>query len=187
MIQTPTKYLSFEEYLTYFDGTDNRYELVNGHLVLMTPPTGEHEDIVHFLYDTLRDEINRLQLDLVVRISNTGVRTAEDKSRLPDLVVITQEQRRSLRNRPGVLQTPPLLAVEVTSESTLNSDYRFKRSEYATREIFEYWIVDPINKKMTVLLLVEGFYEAVEFTGTDEIISQTFPELSLNVEQILQV
>lgn len=40
---------------------------------------------------------------------------------------------------------------------------------------------------MTVLLLVEGFYEAVEFIGTDEIVSQTFPEFALNVEQILQV
>lgn len=49
MTQTPVK-LSFEEYLTYDDGTDNRYELVDGKRLLMPPPTGDHEDIVDFLY-----------------------------------------------------------------------------------------------------------------------------------------
>jgi Uma2 family endonuclease len=30
-----TKKLTFEEYLTYSDGTDTRYDLVNGELVAM--------------------------------------------------------------------------------------------------------------------------------------------------------
>lgn len=33
MTQTPVK-LTFEEYLAYDDGTDNRYELVDGELVM---------------------------------------------------------------------------------------------------------------------------------------------------------
>jgi Uma2 family endonuclease len=33
------------------------------------------------------------------------------------------------------------------------------------REIPEYWIVDPIERKITVLQLVEGWYETAEFTG----------------------
>jgi Uma2 family endonuclease len=52
MVQTPTKRLTFEEYLAYDDGTDNRYELVNGDLVLMPPPTGQHADIVDPLDNT---------------------------------------------------------------------------------------------------------------------------------------
>ena len=36
MTRTPVK-LSFEEYLVYDDGTDVRYELVDGELVPMTP------------------------------------------------------------------------------------------------------------------------------------------------------
>ncbi len=36
MTQTPIK-LSFEEYLGYDDGTDKRYELVNGELVVLPP------------------------------------------------------------------------------------------------------------------------------------------------------
>ncbi len=44
--------ITFEEYLAYTDA-DNRYELVNGELICMTPPTGQHADIVEFLVDVL--------------------------------------------------------------------------------------------------------------------------------------
>ncbi|WP_367889252.1 Uma2 family endonuclease [Leptolyngbya iicbica] len=39
----------------------------------------------------------------------------------------------------------PLLVVEVVSPGKVNEDrdYRYKRSEYATRGIGEYWIIDP--------------------------------------------
>lgn len=186
MTQTSTKQqFTFEEYLTYDDGTDNRYELVNGELVLMTPPTGRHADIVDFLQERFKVEIKRLNLDWAVRPGNVGVRTTETKSRLPDLVVITEAQRQALRNTAAVLQSPPPLVVEVVSEKTKTIDYRSKRSEYAALDIPEYWIVDPLQEKVTVLLLFEGLYEETVVRGSDRIISQTFPELTLRAEQVL--
>lgn len=79
-----------------------------------------------------------------------------------------------------------LLAVEVVSPESVKCDYRFKRSEYAALGIPEYWIVDPLEDKITVLLLVEGFYDPNEFIGIEQIVSQTFPELALTTEQVLQ-
>lgn len=38
MVRSPVK-LTFEEYLRYDDRTDNRYELEDGNLVLMPPPS----------------------------------------------------------------------------------------------------------------------------------------------------
>jgi len=38
---------------------------------------------------------------------------------------------------------------------------------------------------LTVLLLVEGLYEETVFTGTQQIVSQTFPELTLTAQQLL--
>lgn len=55
-VQTPVK-LTFEEYLAHDDG-DNRYEFVNGELILMAPPTGRHADIIDFLIDTFKAQIN---------------------------------------------------------------------------------------------------------------------------------
>ncbi|MEA5532471.1 hypothetical protein [Crocosphaera sp. XPORK-15E] len=41
-LQTTEKLYSFEDYCTYDDGTDNRYELVEGKLDLMNSPTFRH-------------------------------------------------------------------------------------------------------------------------------------------------
>jgi Uma2 family endonuclease len=53
-------------------------------------------------------------------------------------------------------------------------------------EIPEYWIVDPLQSKLTVLILVEGWYESTEFTHQDLIQSQTFADLRLTAEQVLR-
>ncbi|MEH1767739.1 Uma2 family endonuclease [Nostoc sp.] len=39
---TTTPKLTFEEYLKYDDGTDTRYELVNGELIPMSLGSGQH-------------------------------------------------------------------------------------------------------------------------------------------------
>jgi Uma2 family endonuclease len=79
-----------------------------------------------------------------------------------------------------------LLAIEIVSPDSIKRDYRFKRAEYASFGIPEYWIVDPAAQKVTLLLLIEGLYEETVFQGDDPIQSQTFPALALTVNQILQ-
>lgn len=93
-----------------------------------------------------------------------------------------------MRNRGAVIelnQPPPLLVVEVVSESTKIVDYRAKRVEYNVLNISEYWIVDPLTSKVTVFRLIEELYEPVEFVDTERIQSQIFPELELTDEQML--
>ncbi len=43
---TTNTQLTFEQYLTSDDATDNRYELEDGKLILMNPPTGRHALII---------------------------------------------------------------------------------------------------------------------------------------------
>ncbi|WP_339381300.1 Uma2 family endonuclease [Brasilonema sp. UFV-L1] len=76
-------------------------------------------------------------------------------------------------------QSPPLLIVEVVSLELIKRDYRYKRSEYAALEVPEYWIVDPMEAKISVLLLEEGLYEETVFTNSQRVISRTFPELAI--------
>ena len=185
MTQTTTKTkLTFEEYLTYDDGTDNRYELENGKLILMNLPTFDHALIIRFLTNALEAEITRLNLPWLT-LYGVGVRTSITRSRIPDISVINREQiiRRDIS---AILESAALLAVEIVSTESKTRDYRFKRSEYSVVGIPEYWIVDPLEKKVTVLTWLEGLYEQVEFRGDESIVSQTFPELALTVEQVLQ-
>jgi Uma2 family endonuclease len=151
MVDLLTKTYSFEEYLAYNDGTDNKYELVDGELKLMPTASGLHALILVFIYDILRAEIDRIKQQWKVMPGTLGVRTAKNKSRIPDLLVLSQSQCQEIRKMPAaVLETPPLLAVEIVSQGNPDDDYRYKRSEYTVREIPEYWIIDPEKEKISV-------------------------------------
>ncbi|MCF4970579.1 Uma2 family endonuclease [Nostoc sp. CMAA1605] len=185
MTQTTTNHLySFEEYLAYDDGTDSRYELVDGKLELMNPPTFRHLLIAKFIEISFDAEIKRLNLPWLC-LREAGVRTGWRKSRLPDVYVIPSEQVMGFLDESAVCQSAPLLVVEIVSPDSIKRDYRHKRSEYAALEVPEYWIVDPIESKITILLLSEGLYEEQEFSGSQQLVSGIFPEIQLTVEQVL--
>ncbi|WP_254174494.1 Uma2 family endonuclease [Planktothrix pseudagardhii] len=187
MTQTPVK-LTFEEYLTYDDGTDNRYELEDGVLIPMTPASPIHSDIIEFLYDTFKAEVKRLGLDLKIKQGDVGIRTQINRSRQPDIVIIQGEDWRRLRQlkKSAILEVPALLVVEVVSpgEDNENRDYVKKITEYAEFGISEYWIIDPLTEEVIINFLMNGSYENTIFIGQQNIVSQLFPEINLTVEQI---
>lgn len=184
MVTTATK-LTFEQYLAYDDGTDDRYELEDGALILMAPPTGRHALIIRLLSNTFEAEIRRLEFPWA-SLQMVGVRTAPRRSRLPDLCVVPLEVMQECLDTSAIIEFDVLLAVEIVSPESIKRDYRFKRAEYASFGIPEYWIVDPVTQKVTVLRLVEGLYEEVQYQGTEQVRSETFPTLTLTVKQILQ-
>ncbi len=81
--------------------------------------------------------------------------------------------------------------------STWEVDYIDKLDEYQRLGIPEYWIVDylavgsrdligdPKQPTVSIYQLVEGQYQVNQFRGNEQIISATFPELTLTVDQIL--
>ncbi|HBB34194.1 MAG TPA: Uma2 family endonuclease [Cyanobacteria bacterium UBA8803] len=187
-----TKKLTFSEYLKYSDGTDTRYELVDGELIPMTLGTGFHGAIAEFLNDAFKDEARKRGLPLTAKDMKIGVRSPRggrwDTSRIPDVTVLPIEQWEALAHREAVIELnepPPILVVEIVSESTKTADYRTKRSEYAVLNIQEYWIVDPLVEMVTVCSLADGFYDAVSFRGNERIVSATFPKLELTAAQVL--
>ncbi len=192
MTQTPLK-LTFEEYLTYDDGTDNRYELVDGELVMVPLPTGEHSDAINLLSDVFKAEISKQQQTWIVK-RDVGVyvginpNSGKDRSRTPDLCIMTTEQWavvKAQKSKAAVMRTAPLRVVEIVSPSSKKTDYQAKEQEYRTIGIPEYWIVDLQQAKVIVLLLVDGCYESTEFKRTDSIVSRTFSQLNLTAEQVL--
>ncbi|MBE9058010.1 MULTISPECIES: Uma2 family endonuclease [Sphaerospermopsis] len=187
--QAPVNYFSFEDYYAYDDGTGNRYELVDGELVLMPPESIFNSDISRRLLFALSKCVPLYMLaykEIMIEVSGRRA-----KVRIPDLLVLGEECRTALEaTKKGTItheMPPPLIAIEVVSPGTENEvrDYRFKRSEYAARGISEYWIVDPVQNKITVLSLVEGFYEEFIYTGDELIKSEVLPEIKIKVSDIL--
>ncbi len=116
MTQSPTKNLTFEEFLTYDDGTDNRYELVNGELVMVPLPTADHADEIDLLLEIFRAEISRQGLpwkasDKVGVYIGKFPKTGRDFSRTPDVCIMKSEDWLKIKadKTAAVLKTVPLM------------------------------------------------------------------------------
>ncbi len=193
-INTPNSRLTFADYLTYFDGSDTRYELVNGKLIPIAIGTGEHGETLNRIYKAFDSEIDKQSYPWTVMQGKVGVRCPRgiglDTVRVPDVMVLHQDDWQSLRERKAVIDfdlSAPLLVIEVTSLSTKNVDYRAKRTEYAARDIPEYWIVDSTEAKVSVLINSDGWYDVTEFCNNDLIISPTFQELKLTPQSFFSI
>jgi Uma2 family endonuclease len=188
MTATTPKLFTLEEYLEYDDGSDTKYELVDGELIEMPPESDRNNLIAIYLLLKFGKFVPaRLLRHKDTEIVVMGKRT---RVRLPDLIVLTEDLFLALGGKRATIMPdmpPPALVVEVVSPGKANSDrdYRYKRSEYAAREILEYWIVDPEKAIITVLSLVEGLYEEAVFHTSELIHSQIFPQLHLTAVQIL--
>lgn len=181
------RFLSFEEYLSYDDGTENLYELFNGELIAVPPESGENVEIASYLFALFLPIVGHRQvrghgLELEVR--------GEPRNRYPDFTIIREEHIQQLkrRNTLRLEMAPPELVIEVVSpgEVQRNRDYIAKRNQYQDLGIPEYWIVDPARATVMVLRLTNGLYEETVFNGSDRIISPTFPQLILTAAQILR-
>ncbi|WP_457503647.1 Uma2 family endonuclease [Thermostichus sp. MS-CIW-25] len=187
-----TARLRLAEYLQYSDGSDTRYELVAGELVPMALPTGRHVQIQNFLSRVFEAEIARQQLPWTVIQGGLGIQSPRGNRwatvRIPDVVVLPLEQWQEMGSREALIRLedpPPLLVVEVVSESSRAADYRAKRAEYCVLGIGEYWIVDPLEEKVSLLLLHEGWYDVLELQGSERLPSKVFVGLELQAGEIL--
>ena len=193
----PKLKVSFEEYLTYLDRTGTRYELVNGKLAAMNPPTWQHILIARFLERALEAEIQRIGYAWLP-VQGAGQRVEEETSRLPDLLVVAVEAIQPTLNQCAVLEEAAILAIEIVSESSTADDYLHKLAEYEMLGIPEYWIVDylalgasryigkPKQPTISIYQLVNGEYQISQFQGSDRLVSPTFPELELTAEQVMK-
>ncbi len=178
--------LSLADYLSLEDGPEALCEFVDGEIIEM-PPESEENVLVagylmaQFLKVVPFDRVRRNETEIIVA----------GRARLPDLMIISEALVTALEGRRRSTITEempaPLLVVEVVSPGKKNEDrdYRYKRSEYAVRGIEEYWIIHPAEAKVTVLKLVDGWYEAQEPRQDAMLQSPQFPELSLRVAKLL--
>ena len=195
MTQATRPRLTIEEFLTYDDGTNTRYELVDGVLVEMGAESTINTLIAGFLFATfLQLGIPAYQIGFKQWIAvSDSTATARD----PDLIVHSEASFAAIEGASQAIikaEMPnPLLVVEVVSpgkpgEDNYDRDYVEKPKEYATRGIPEFWQVDPNPDRAVVIVLTlkNGAYQSREFRGSDRVISVTFPGLQLTAEQILR-
>ena len=186
------QFKSFEEYLAAdpSDLPEGRYEYWHGELVPVISESGFNALLANCLFLALANAGVPIA---VLRPHSCEVEVPGlPRTRFPDLTVLAEEhvalierQERFTRDMP-----PPRLLVEVVSPGDEDSenyqrDYVQKSHQYAAILVPEYWIIDPDRAVVLVGLLTDGKYQFQTFTGNQQLISSTFPAVSLTAKQVL--
>lgn len=156
-------------------------EFVDGVLQFLPMPTESHQILVAYFYDVLRAIVGQSG---IVLFSGLRVQVRPGKVREPDVVLMLHEHRTKRSNRVWLGAD---LAVEIVSEDDPQRDYQVKRVDYAEAGIREYWIVDPRDESVTLLVLEHGqqtYTEIGRFQGDQRCESRLLLDLSLTPHQI---
>jgi Uma2 family endonuclease len=194
MTVTAQRRMTLEEFLAYDDGTDTRYELVDGVLVEMGAESTINTRIASYLHGMFIFLLG-LSSDLVAFKQKIQVSSSYVSARDPDLIIHTEASDLAIDGLSEAclkLNDPnPAIVIEVVSPGNENSDnyqrdYEQKPVEYADRGIPEMWMIDPERSVVLIGTLTDGAYQFQEFRGGDAVISPTFPALKLTAIEILK-
>ena len=175
--------MSLDEFLALSE-TDERLELFDGVLYVMSTPTKDHQFLMGQLYVLFVLYLDSFALPPAeVYQDITTILTVElQRAVEPDLVVILAGRTDigGVRHVEGV----PDIVVEILSTDR-NHDLVFKRRIYAEAGVREYWIFDPVNDRVLPLELRDGDYvERPALTATDTLTTPLLPGLSIPLADI---
>ena len=174
------KRYTYKDYLEISD--DNRYEIIEGGLMMVPAPIPFHQKIskkiefefVKFVEGKKLGEVFDAPCDVILDEENVVQ---------PDIMVILNKNLNIIKekNISGV----PDLIVEILSESTAYIDLIKKKKLYERFQVKEYWIVDPAEKTITVYSLKKNkFIEIKTFSQDETLSSPLFSGFSLSVSDM---
>ncbi len=173
--------MSFEEFLVWAD-EDTRAEWVDGEVLLMSPASDRHQDLLGLLVACVRAFAEAHQAG-VVRFG-PYVMKVPGSAREPDLIFVAEENRGRITT--NYLDGPADLAVEIVSPDSRTRDRRDKLREYESAGVREYWLIDPEREQAEFYhLAADGRYATLPVE--DGIVrSLVLPGLWLRVDWLWQ-
>ena len=158
-VEAPAK-LTYKDYCETPD--DERYELLDGKLMMVPAPNMKHQRVLGRLYIELHRFNEEHQLGEVYMAPCDVVLSDTDVVQ-PDLLWISRsrEDRLTEANVRGA----PDLVIEILSPSSAKRDRVDKPELYGRHGALEYWIVDPVAETIAVHRLRDGRLELAETFG----------------------
>ena len=179
-IPNPAIKFTYEDYLNAPE--DERYELLDGELVMALAPGERHQSVsirlgwklVQFVTENRLGKVYPAPFDVV--LSDLDVVQ-------PDLIFVSNERAHIIT--PANIQGGPDLVVEILSPSTAERDKTFKYALYAEHGVGEYWMVNTDAKTITVLLLRERGFAVESIYGEGETLeSPTLGGFALTIDDV---
>ena len=130
------------EDLKLLPDSSNRYEIIDGHLLMTRAPHWKHQKAIGQTYSILNTWSETSQLGETV--PTPGVIFDDADNVIPDVVWISHQRLAAGVDEEGHFTIAPELIIEVLSPGTQNErrDRETKLKLYAERGVQEYWILD---------------------------------------------
>ncbi len=140
---------SYEDYLEIDQSTPDRerYELIFGHIYMMSGASREHQDIVGNIFFVLKQLQKESDCTPVIAPYDLKIECAGAINVVqPDILLYCEDEQR------------PCAIFEVLSPSTAYKDKSIKKDLYEQCGILNYFIVDPLAKTIDKFSLKEEKY-----------------------------
>lgn len=161
---------------------DQKADLLQGVIYLASPESPDHNKLVRWVTIVLGSFIEQRQLGELT-INKVAYRLSGHTAPEPDLGFVSVD--RVDRIKPGYIDGPPDLAIEIVSPDSVDRDYEDKRRRYEEAGVREYWIIDPLEKSATFLVR-EGELFVERFPPEQMYESTVLPGLTLDVRWLWQ-
>ena len=141
---------------------DNRYEIIDGVIYLMSPgPGSAHQsvsiEIARQLSTFLLDKpckVFAAPFDVCLNAAGDNDKTVVQ----PDIIVVCDRNKIERKRCNGA----PDMVVEILSPSSTSRDMLIKYKRYQSAGVREYWIVNPDSKIVHVCVLKDNEYELTD-------------------------
>ena len=156
MDPTTTRYTwTYDEYARLPDD-GNRYEVIDGEVLVTPSPSPTHQHILLRLSLALHVYVEHEGLGVV--LPDVDLLFVEGQFLRPDLLFMPTSRRAGITSR-GVEQAPGLV-VEILSPSSGSVDRVKKPRRYRDFGVPEYWVVDPEERVVWVWRFAQGATDA---------------------------
>jgi Uma2 family endonuclease len=180
----PPGKMTYEEFLAWAD-EDTWAEWVNGEVIILSPASKRHQDLMTVLTALLRFFVDAHQLGIVLTAPFQMKIGPDLPGREPDILFISREHLD--RFRDTYLDGPADLVVEIISRDSRVRDRGDKFYEYEQGGVREYWLLDYLRRQAEFYQLgADGIYRPAP-VGQDGICHSAVLEgLWLKVEWLWQ-
>jgi len=175
--EAPAARMSYEAFLDWAN-EDTLAEWVNGEVIMVSPASARHQQIVNLLVSVLSTFTRIHDLGLVLdgpfqmKLANSG--------REPDILFVAKSHLDRLKST--YLDGPADLVIEVLSPESISRDCGEKFAEYQAAAIPEYWLIDPQAELAELYHLdAKGSYQLIAADDEGRYHSQVLPDLWLRL------
>lgn len=178
--------VSYAEYLKMTEKSENRYEYIDGEIILLTSPLYPHQKAVKEIFGEFINWFRNKECEpLAAPFDVTLFRLGNSKqinSVQPDILVICDQDK---IDEKGKYNGTPTLVVEVLSDSTRRRDLVQKLGLYMESGIREYWVVNTASAEIYIYLFKDHDVEQImTFKGDERAGSVVFPGLAVNLKPV---